>query len=121
MRKLSLILAFGALAMGCGTVGGTYEECRSGGDGCDRAVDQCFALSIPAERTSGEFCSRICTGDFDCDRNRGWEGVCYSLGSDPTPLCFQQCDFNSDCEFGSVCIEVSLGGGLIDFICVPDN
>ena len=30
MRKLSLILAFGALAMGCGTVGGTYEECRSG-------------------------------------------------------------------------------------------
>ncbi|MEC7521431.1 MAG: hypothetical protein VYE22_16250 [Myxococcota bacterium] len=120
MKKLSIILAFAALAVGCGNIGGTYEECYSDNT-CDRAVDQCFSVSIPAEATSGDFCSRVCSSDFDCDGNRGWGGVCYSLGSDPTPICFQQCDFNSDCEFSSVCIEVSLGGGVVDFICVPDN
>jgi len=122
MKKLSIILAFAALAVGCGNVGGTYEECYSEEPFCDRAVDQCWEVEVRSEATLGAFCSRICGGDFDCDNNRGWTGACYILGTtDTTPLCYQRCDFNSDCEFGSVCIEVDDGSGFFEAICVPNN
>ncbi|MEQ8458637.1 MAG: hypothetical protein RLO52_14665 [Sandaracinaceae bacterium] len=98
----------------------TYEVCTSTPD-CLDSADECFEVDIPQAATFGRFCTNACGSDVDCQPANGFGGVCYALGGDPTALCYQQCDFDSDCYPGSVCIEVDLGGGVIDFICTPDN
>ena len=98
----------------------TYSACTTTAN-CSDPVDECFEVDLPAEATIGNFCSNVCAADAECDAVPPWSGVCYAIEADPTFLCYQQCEFDSDCFAGSVCVEVSLDPTLVDFICVPDN
>jgi len=98
----------------------TYEACSTSGDCLDTA-DDCFDVEIVAAGTKGRFCTNTCSDDAQCQPANGFGGVCYALEADPTFLCYQQCDFDEDCYLGSVCTEVGLGGGVVDFICTPNN
>jgi hypothetical protein len=126
MRKLLWVaLAVGAMGLstaGC-TLDDTYASCFDTED-CNDLDDQCFGLDLPSAGTSGNFCTRQCVDDLDCESNFGFGGVCYSFEAGPSPtfLCHQQCDFNSDCYSSSVCIDVTDSSGfVIDRVCVPDN
>ena len=100
-------------------VADTYSSCFDDLD-CNDARDQCVGLDIGGAATSGSYCTRTCSSDATCERQFGFPGACYSLES-ATPLCFQTCDFDADCWSRNVCIEVDLGGGTFDLICVPNN
>src|SRR5690606_1458957 len=107
-----IIGAVGVSAAGC-TIDDTYAPCFDTAD-CNDLNDQCFGLAIPAARTSGNFCTRECIDDLDCESNFGFSGTCLSFeaGPNPTFLCHQRCDFDSDCYYStSVCIEVVDGSG----------
>jgi len=126
MRKL-LWVALAAGVMGLSTAGctldNTYASCFDTSD-CNDLDDQCFGLTLPSAGTTGDFCTRQCVGDADCESNFGFSGACYSFeaGADPTFLCHQRCVVDSDCYSTSVCIEVTDGSGfVIDTVCVPDN
>ena len=97
----------------------TYRGCNDTAD-CLDPLDLCWEVDIPESGTFGRFCSNECASDVDCQPANAFGGVCYAIAADPTFLCYQQCDFDSDCFLGSVCIEVDLGGGLLDLICVPN-
>lgn len=98
----------------------TYRACDVTAD-CLDPIDQCWEVDLPAEGTFGNFCSNECGADVDCQPANGFGGVCYAIEADPIFLCYQQCDFDSDCYLGSVCVEVDLGGGVFDLICAPNN
>ncbi|MBX3272894.1 MAG: DUF4215 domain-containing protein [Sandaracinaceae bacterium] len=95
-----------------------YLVCNVPGDCNGR--DMCFDVVIPAEGTDGSFCSHVCSNDGDCMPANGFTGACYSV-SGSTSVCYQRCDMQSDCFVGNVCISVTLPGGVLDGICVPDN
>lgn len=111
-------VAFGACTGG-GPEGLTYDGCVDSGD-CVDANDQCFAVTIPAAPTSGNFCSRTCASDGDCPGAAGFDGVCYDVESAGF-LCYQQCDVDEDCALSSLCIELTLPGDVIDFVCAPNG
>ena len=123
MRRLLLVaLAVGVMgvtASGC-TLDDTYASCFDTND-CNDTRDQCFLVDIPSAGTIGNFCSRTCGSDSACEFNFGFSGACYAIAADPTFLCYQRCDFDSDCYSTSVCIEVATDTGALDYICVPDN
>ncbi|HJL18442.1 MAG TPA: hypothetical protein RMH99_22450 [Sandaracinaceae bacterium LLY-WYZ-13_1] len=98
----------------------TYLACGTTAD-CLDTRDQCWEVDVPAAGTLGNYCSNECIDDLDCQSANGFGGVCYAVGGDPTTLCYQQCDFDGDCYSGSVCVEVDLGGGVFDLICLPNN
>ena len=108
-----------ALSVSACTVDDTYASCVDGAD-CADPADQCLEVSIPAEGTFGAMCSYGCTSHATCEPSGFFDGVCYSLEGSAA-ICYQQCDFDSDCWSRNVCISVDLGGGLIDLICVPNN
>lgn len=121
MRKL-LWISFALVVMGstagC-TIDDTYAICGDTSD-CSDLDDQCILLTVPAAGTQGQFCTHSCSSDLDCESNFGFPGACYNVESAGF-LCYQTCDFDSDCYSSSVCVEINLGGGVIDFICLPDN
>ena len=121
MRKL-LWVALSAMVLGLGaggcTIDDTYASCISTSD-CNDIADECLEVDIPAASTFGGFCSHGCSSDFECEYNFGYDGVCYGLDGS-SAICYQQCDFDTDCWSGNVCIEIGVGG-LVDFICVPNN
>jgi hypothetical protein len=123
MRKLLLAaLAVGAMGIGAAgcTLDDTYASCIDTAD-CNDLDDQCYGLDIPAEATSGNFCTRECSSDLDCEANFGFEGVCRSFDGS-TNLCHQRCIDNTDCYSTSVCIAVfNVDTGVDEFLCVPDN
>jgi hypothetical protein len=120
--KKHLWVAFAAVMAtgiaGC-TLDDTYASCFVTAD-CNDVDDRCFGVDIPAAGTSGDFCTRECASDAACESNFGFPGACYGLGTS-VPICFQTCDFDSDCYSSSVCIEVLTDTGFLDYICVPDN
>lgn len=120
MRKL-LWISLAVLAMGVttGCSDNTYGFCVDTLD-CSDTADLCFDVAIGPAGTRGNFCSRECTSDFQCDSSFGFEGACYSLERTGA-LCYQTCFDNFDCYSSSVCIDVVLPGGALDSICVPDN
>lgn len=97
----------------------TYQACGVSED-CADPAELCYEVDIPEAGTFGAFCSNDCLGDSECLGANGFGGVCYALGADPVAICYQQCDFDEDCYLASVCIETSLGGGVIDLICAPN-
>lgn len=99
--------------------GASYDACVDSSE-CLEAEDQCFMVTIPAASTSGNFCSRACSSDVDCPSSAGGDGACYDVESAGF-LCYQQCEFDSDCFPASVCIELTLPGDVTDFVCVPSN
>lgn len=122
MKKLLWVAlavgVFGLGASGC-TLDDTYASCFDTAD-CNDLDDQCWGLDIPSSGTSGNFCSRECLDDLDCESNFGFSGACYAFDG-ATFLCHQRCDFDSDCYSTSLCIEVVDEDGFSDFVCVPDN
>lgn len=121
MRKL-LWISFAAFVMGSTAgcvIDDTYSVCSDTSD-CSDLDDQCVQLSIPAAGTFGNFCTHSCSGDFDCERNFGFDGACYNVEG-AGPLCYQTCVDDLDCYSSSVCIELALTTGGFDYICVPDN
>ncbi|MFK7991136.1 MAG: hypothetical protein AB8I08_34270 [Sandaracinaceae bacterium] len=123
MNKFLWATALGGLMLALGSAGctidDTYGGCNTTAD-CADPLDQCLEVSIPAEGTLGAFCSSGCDSDLQCESAFGFPGRCYSLEGSSN-ICYQACDFDSDCFSSSVCIEVALDGGVVDFICVPDN
>ena len=95
-----------------------YLVCDAPGDCSGR--DMCFDVIIPAEGTDGSMCSHTCTDDGECMAANGFTGACYSLES-AAAICYQRCDMTSDCFIANVCISVTLPGGTLDGVCVPDN
>ena len=53
-----------------------------------------------------------CSSDDSCADG----GTCYSVGGAPS-VCYQRCDFASDCPSGRDCQRVTLPGGVQDGIC----
>ena len=83
----------------------------------------CFDVTVPMDPppgTDGSFCTHTCSDDTDCMPANTFTGASYSL-SGATSVCYQRCDMTSDCFVGNVCISVTLPGGILDGICVPDN
>ena len=95
-----------------------YLICDVGGDCTGR--DMCFDVAVPAESTDGSFCTHTCGDDTECMAANTFTGACYSI-SGSTSVCYQRCDMTSDCYVGNVCISVTLPGGTLDGICVPNN
>lgn len=120
MKKLFWVaLAVGVMGSAGCTLDNTYGICSSNAD-CNDGRDTCFGVNIGPAGTSGNFCSRGCSSDNDCESNYGYSGACYSLES-TTYLCYQRCTVDSDCYSSSVCISVLLSTGGTDYVCVPDN
>lgn len=121
MKKLfwvALVVGVMGSAAGC-SLDNTYATCSSDAS-CNDTFDQCFAVTVGPASTSGQFCSRTCASDSDCESNFGYSGACYSVEG-TTQLCYQRCTVNADCYGSSVCIELSLTTGGSDYICVPNN
>ncbi len=122
MRKL-LWISFALVVMGSTAgcvIDDTYSYCFDSSD-CSDLDDQCVRLTVPAAATDGQYCTHSCAGDFDCESNFGFAGACYDVEFSGVFLCFQTCDFTSDCYSSSVCQQIDLGGGVIDFICLPNR
>ncbi|MCB9594433.1 MAG: DUF4215 domain-containing protein [Sandaracinaceae bacterium] len=103
---------------GCTIESTGYLVCDVPGDCNGR--DMCYDVAIPAEMTSGSLCTHECANDGECMAANGFTGACYSV-SGTTSVCYQRCDMPSDCYIGNRCISVTLPGGTLDGICVPDN
>jgi len=98
-----------------------YLICNGPGDCSGR--DMCFDVTVPMDPppgTDGSFCTHVCDNDGECMDANGFTGACYSI-SGSTSVCYQRCDMTSDCFVGNVCISVTLPGGTLDGVCVPDN
>ena len=105
----------GWIALGCALLGvsgcvidPTYTYCASGGD-CE-AQEQCF--EVATTRTNGAFCSEECASYLQCETNLGFPGVCMEVDR-WGGICFQQCDFDSDCFGTSVCDEFAAPPGNV--------
>jgi hypothetical protein len=114
-------LTFG-VAAGCVTepedvASETYERCAHTDD-CLHLDNYCTYVAV-ADGRSGNFCTHACRDDLDCQSGRGSAGACYPIGA--TSYCFQTCTDDLDCYARSVCFEVSLAGGRVDYVCLPDN
>jgi len=96
-----------------------YNVCQAAGD-CAGAGNFCVDITVPAEGTDGSMCSRTCAADSQCGSSNGLTGACYSLGGSAA-TCFQHCDQTADCNAGTQCISVTLPGGTLDGICVPNR
>ena len=85
--------------------------------------DMCFEVDLrgSAEGTYGALCTHACASDGECMPANSFTGACYALQGDATSYCFQRCDLDGDCYVNNVCISVSLPGGAVDGVCVPDN
>lgn len=126
MRKLLWIslavLAMGVTTAGC-TVDDTYGFCNSTAD-CNDLDDECLYVEVYDDAgfpvSAGNFCSHGCFDDFDCESAFGFAGACYNVDR-TEPLCYQTCFDNLDCYSSSVCRELAVRGGAIDFVCLPDN
>jgi hypothetical protein len=124
MRTCLLTLLFAAtaaLAAGCGS--DTYAGCNDiSGDDCIFASDRC--ISVGTSATQGAFCSQLCSFDSQCPISFGFNGACLDVNGSGVDVCYQRCEFESDCFFSSTCIEVqTIVPGLVfsDFVCLPDN
>ncbi len=121
MKKLfwvALAVVVMGSAAGC-TLDYTYAYCSTD-DSCNDSRDSCFGVTVGPAATSGQFCSRTCVSDADCESNYGFPGACYNIES-TTHLCYQTCTFDSDCYGSSVCIQLTLPSGATDYVCVPNN
>ena len=99
-----------------------YERCVDDLD-CDAAADGCY--EVDTDVGVGAMCSAQCFDASDCLAIRGGVGaVCYGLAGDPSgiSICYEQCDFESDCAVGLSCTDaLDPSGALIDRICVPND
>lgn len=114
-----------------------YDACFRVED-CVETASLCEELAV--EFSGVEFSNAICTTECaatgplapDCARAViGRPGSCYPSsvagGIDDTLVCFEPCDFDTDCLFGFRCLDaLDLCGadpscpiGLNDAICVP--
>lgn len=119
--KRFLWLAFAVTVMGSTAgcvIDDTYTVCNTSADCVDG--DTCWLVQLGPAATSGQFCSYTCGSDFDCESNLGFSGACYSLEG-TNFLCYQRCEFDSDCYLSSLCVQVLSTTGGIDFVCVPNN
>lgn len=117
-------IAWVALVM-LGTVSGcvvdpTYTYCASSSE-CEVA-ESCFEVTTNATgggiATSGAFCSQECTSDLDCERNLGFPGSCMVV-DDIGSICFQECDYRSDCFSSSDCYDFTDVSRFTNRVCLP--
>jgi len=98
------------------TPASSYRYCESTAD-CD-ADQSCFEVST--SETGGAFCTAECTTSSDCPGANGFPGAC----KDPDGMggiCFQQCDFDADCDPDSVCLPYEDFDGFIEPVCLPSR
>lgn len=117
MRHLILSCAFAlsALAAGCSSTEGWYENCESTSE-CV-STTECVQVAFEAGR-DGAMCTATCELNADCP----FGGACYELLGDPMEgqrVCYNRCRFDEDCGPGMVCAEAAMGEDVVDFICLP--
>lgn len=123
---LALVGAVGLLASGCFVSVNddpvyldTYEPCDVSSD-CVPG-DDCVDITVtnPDGFTVNDgMCTHGCVSDADCPTSPGslLAGACYEVGG-ASALCYERCDFDSDCPFGFACYPTS---GVPDAICLPN-
>ncbi|MAQ16859.1 MAG: hypothetical protein CMN30_18960 [Sandaracinus sp.] len=119
LLKTALLGTLGMVALGasgCVVVLDDYEPCDFDSD-CDSGRCETVTVSWPdGSRVQDAFCTVGCFDDFDCQYTAaGLPGTCDSLGGGPF-ICWETCDFDSDCAPGWVC-DVSRDG--FDSYCLP--
>ena len=121
---LALAAVVGSLASGCFVSVDddpvylrTYEPCGSSSQCVPE--DDCVEISVstPDGRTVIDgMCTHGCFDDGDCPVSySGLIGGCYEVGG-ASALCYERCDFDSDCPGGFACYPTS---GVADAICLP--
>lgn len=123
MKRLwmMMIVAFAAMA-GSGCIVTTdddyadYEPCVFDSD-CDSFRCESITASWPdGTVTTDSICTRGCFDELDCDITaNGFDGTCAAIGSGPF-LCYETCEFDSDCPSGFDCGELDRTGF---FVCLP--
>lgn len=96
---------------------GPYDVCDFSSD-CDPFFsDACFDIN------GGGMCTLSCASDADCPGVGSFSGACYALAFDPSgaQLCYQRCFDDIDCAPGLFCADATIGGGVVDAICVPGS
>lgn len=116
-------LAMDTVAVATGLIPGpptatSYGACTAA-DQCRVDGDACFDMALPDLGLEGSMCTRACSADSQCPASNGFAGACYAF-SGAVALCHQRCDISADCATGSSCVPVTLPGGSLDAVCVPD-
>lgn len=99
--KYALISLFAlAFVAGCQASGNRniYSRCDAT-DVCAYPADYCVDTGGAGQ------CSLTCFDDFDCPSRNGYAGSCRVLAAYPdnSPICFQGCNFDTDCPSGTAC------------------
>ncbi len=122
MKRLgmTMIVALAAMA-GSGCIVTTdddyadYEPCTFDSD-CDSFRCESVTADWGDRVTTDAICTRGCRDELDCDITAsGLDGTCAAIGSGPF-LCYESCDFDSDCAGGFRCGELDTTGF---FVCLP--
>jgi hypothetical protein len=92
-----------------------YEPCTFDSD-CDSFRCESVTADWGDRITTDSICTRTCVDELDCDvTDSGLDGTCAAIGSGPF-LCYESCDFDSDCAGGFRCGELDTTGF---FVCLP--
>lgn len=130
---VALLLAAMLLAGGCTTTDGLYTFCtndtqcgsRTYQNGEDETTVYlvCLEVSVevsPERTTLGNFCTRDCFSNGDCDSRVGLgDGLCIQWEGDDRGYCYQPCDV-IECYPSSTCESV-LVDGVTRAVCLPDR
>lgn len=84
---------------------GFVSDCDANADFCQRIVTD-WPDGISSENS---ICTYGCFDDFDCiSSTSGNPGICEDLGRGTGFLCYEACDFDSDCDIGFACEGICL-------------
>lgn len=123
MRVIVALFASSLFLSGCVVVTERpfYDRCVTTED-CAIDADACYQITYDdgVVSTTDGLCSAECASDLDCPSSNGYAGACYSLSAGSPFICFERCDYNTDCPAFYDCIPAS-AGGLADAICLPHD
>ena len=97
----------------------TYEPCTFDDECLHSDICEPITVTSDSGRTVTDgMCTHGCFDDLDCPRGvtSGYVGACVDFGSGA--LCYERCDFDSDCPVGFLCYDCA-NGWCGDPICLP--
>lgn len=97
----------------------TYEPCVADSECLPADFCEPVTVTISGRTVSDAICTHDCYDDLDCPRGviSGLVGACVDFGDGP--VCYERCDYDSDCPSGFYCIDCA-NGWCGDPICLPN-